>query len=106
MTPILLHPAARAEFREAVHYYAAIDPALALGFESLVSEFEDSISRTPLLYHARRFNVRRANLTPRFQEWYIAYILWHEQVVILAFAHGKRRPFYFRKRIGESRRMF
>ena len=46
------------------------------------------------------------NLTPRFGEYYIAYMIWREKVVILAVAHAKRRPYYWRKRIGESKNMF
>jgi hypothetical protein len=43
------------------------------------------------------------NLTPRFGEYYIAYMLWHDKVVILAIAHAKRRPYYWRHRISESK---
>jgi hypothetical protein len=50
--------------------------------------------------------VRRVNLTPRFGEYYIAYMLWHENVVILAIAHAKRIPYYWRHRISESKQMF
>ncbi len=106
MTPVVFHPAAREEFDDAVRYYAANSPDLAIAFEARNAEYRHTISRTPLLYHPRKFSVRRANLAPRFQEWYLAYYLWRDQVVILAIAHAKRRPYYFRKRIGEARSMF
>jgi hypothetical protein len=35
-----------------------------------------------------------------------AYLIWNDRVVILALGHTKRRPFYFHRRIGESRKMF
>lgn len=50
--------------------------------------------------------MRRANLHPRFSEYYIAYMVWRERVVILAIAHAKRRPYYWRKRIDEAKQMF
>ena len=46
------------------------------------------------------------NLKPRFSEYHIAYMFWREKVVILAVAHAKRRPYYWRDRIDEARRMF
>jgi hypothetical protein len=33
-------------------------------------------------------------------------MIWREKVVILATAHDKRRPYYWRKRIGEAKLMF
>lgn len=77
-----------------------------MAFEQCYKETRALICRTPLLFHQRRFTVRRVNLGPRFEEYYLAYILWREKVIILAVAHAKRRPFYFRRRIGEARRLF
>lgn len=50
--------------------------------------------------------LRRVNLQPRFGDYYVAYTVWREQVVILAVAHAKRRPYYWRKRITEARKLF
>ena len=33
-------------------------------------------------------------------------MIWREKVVILAIAHAKRRPHYWRKRIGEAKEVF
>jgi hypothetical protein len=49
--------------------------------------------------------VRCVNLTPWFGEYYIAYMIWKDKVVILAVAHARRRPYYWRKRIVEAREM-
>jgi hypothetical protein len=46
------------------------------------------------------------NLGPRFDDYYLAYILWREKVIIFAVAHAKRRLCYFRCRIREAGRMF
>ena len=65
-----------------------------------------SIVANPLRFSLRRPPTRRVNLTPRFGAYYIAYMIWKEKVVILAVAHAKRRPYYWRKRIGEAKQMF
>jgi plasmid stabilization system protein ParE len=106
MTPVKVHPAAQVEFDEVRELLRGADPRLAAAFAECVEEHVALIAQNPLLFHERRFTVRRANLRPRFGEYYIAFLLWRGQAVILAIAHGKRRPFYFRRRIGEARRMF
>lgn len=60
----------------------------------------------PLLHTLRRRGTRRVNLTPRFGELYIAYMIWRQRVVILAIAHARRRPYYWRSRIGEAKKLF
>jgi hypothetical protein len=79
---------------------------LADDFDFTFFRYLDAIIANPLLYNIRRRAVRRANLKPRFGEYYIAYMIWREKVVILAIAHAKRRPYYWRKRIGEAKQMF
>ena len=64
------------------------------------------ITENPLHYNIRRGLVRRVNLTPQFDEYYLPFMIWKDRVVILAVAHAKRRPYYWRKRIGEAKKMF
>jgi len=45
-------------------------------------------------------------MKPRFGEYYLPFMIRKERVVILAVAHAKRRPYYWRKRIGQSKKMF
>ena len=106
MTGWNIHPAAQAEHDGLVRYYAGISAALAVGFEERYLHYRQTIVANPLLYHLRRGPVRRVNLTPRFGETYIAYMIWREKVVILAVAHAKRRPYYWRRRIAEAREIF
>ncbi|MDI1315327.1 type II toxin-antitoxin system RelE/ParE family toxin [Prosthecobacter sp.] len=105
-----IHPAAREELYETIRHYAVIDSEgqgdLALAFESAFYQHADSIIDDPLLFNVRHRNTRRVNLTPRFGEHYIAYMIWREKVVILAVAHAKRRPYYWRKRIAEAKKLF
>jgi hypothetical protein len=106
MTHWEIHPAARDEYDEAFSHYLGIQPELAVSFASHFTSHLGTICETPLLYNIRRLNVRRVNLLPRFGEYYIAYMIWHEKVVILAVGHAKRKPFYWRKRIEESQKLF
>ncbi|MBB5032929.1 type II toxin-antitoxin system RelE/ParE family toxin [Prosthecobacter vanneervenii] len=103
-----IHPAAREELHDAIRYYASVaeDHSLAIDFETTFYRYTDAIVASPLLYNIRRMSVRRANLKPRFSEYYIAYMIWRQKVVILAVAHAKRRPYYWRQRIGEAKDMF
>jgi plasmid stabilization system protein ParE len=106
MTGWSIHPAAQGELEEAFEYYLAIDKELARDFDLHYKRHRRKICENPLLYRIRRFTVRRVNLAPRFDEYYIAYMIWRESVVILAVAHAKRKPYYWRGRIGEARKMF
>lgn len=103
-----IHPATKDELHGVIRHYAALDESgeLALAFEDTFWRYMETILATPLHYNLRQKPARRVNLTPRFSETYIAYMLWAEKVVILAIAHAKRRPYYWRKRIGEAREIF
>ena len=106
MTSWDIHPEAQRELEDAITHYLSIDEELAVSFDSHYEKYRSEITATPSLYSLRRGPVRRVNLTPRFGEHYIAYMIWKNKVVILAVAHAKRQPYYWRKRIGESKDMF
>jgi len=106
MTPFHVHPGAREEFDEVFNYYWEIDPELAEDFAATFFRYLGGIVGNPLRYNIRRRAVRRANLQPRFGEYHIAYMIWRQEVVILALAHAKRRPYYWSKRIGEAKGIF
>ena len=105
-----IHPAAREELLATIRYYAAIDEGdqgeLAIAFQESFYRYADAITAQPRLHNLRRGLTRRVNLTPRFGEHYIAYMIWNEKVVILAVAHAKRRPYFWRMRIDEAKKMF
>jgi plasmid stabilization system protein ParE len=106
-----IHPSARAEFNDTVRHYATLDEEdqdqpLAAAFDATFNRHLSLIIDNPLLYNLRLAPTRRANLTPRFGEHYIAYMVWRERVVVLAVAHAKRRPYYWRNRIGEAKKLF
>ena len=106
MIPFEIHPAALQEFHDAVEYYWSADPKIAADFGRTYLKKRESARDNPLLYRTREGEVRRANFGTQFKEWYIAFILWNEKVVVLAVAHAKRRPYYFRARIAEAQKLF
>ena len=96
MTPWNIHPAAEDELEAVFDGYLSIDPELAHSFDEHYRRYRNRLCEDPLLFNVRRQGVRRANLKPRFAEYYIAYMIWRQKVIILAVAHGKRRPYYWR----------
>jgi plasmid stabilization system protein ParE len=103
MTAWKIHPSALDELHDAIRYYAETDPALAVAFEEAYLHHRQVLLANRLLYHVRSMSVRRANLVPRFKEYHIAYTIWHEKVLILAIAHGKRKPYYWQERIAQAK---
>ena len=106
MKPAAMHPAAAQELNDVAEYYEAIEPDLADAFLDCFESCRIRISQNPLHYNIRRGMVRRINLAPQFSEYYLPFVIWQDCVVILAVAHAKRRPYYWRKRLGEAKQMF
>jgi len=106
MKPTELHPAAEQELGEVAEYYEAIGQDLADAFLDCFRTYRIRISKNPLHYNIRRGVIRRVNLAPQFGEYYLPFMIWKDRVVILAVAHAKRRPYYWRKRIGEAKKIF
>lgn len=103
-----VHPAAKGDLRDIIQHYASVDDGgeLARDFHQRYLNHEGLIVSSPLLFNIRAGSVRRVNLKPRFGEYYIAYMIWNDQVIILAIAHAKRRPYYWRRRVGEAKEMY
>ena len=102
-----VYPAAWDDFNETIRYLAQeAGGEVALGFEDCVFHHLAEIQRAPMLYRVRKFDIRRVNLRPQFRKFYIAYMIWHDKVIVVAIGHAKRRPFYFRHRINPAKRMF
>lgn len=97
MTPIVFESEARGEYREALRYYHEIDPDLQIGFRAELGRHLRIIANNPELFSIRRYGVRRANLE-RFGLYYIGYMLWKEQIIVVAIGHARKRPYYWRRR--------
>ncbi|MGV3660344.1 MAG: type II toxin-antitoxin system RelE/ParE family toxin [Prosthecobacter sp.] len=101
-----MHPAAEQELDEVAEYYEAIGQDLADAFLDCFRACRIRIAKNPLHYNIRKGLVRRVNLAPQFREYYLPFMIWKDRVVILAVAHAKRRPYYWRHRIGQAKKMF
>jgi plasmid stabilization system protein ParE len=97
MMRVEYHSAAREEALDAYLYYAEEDENLARDFERKIQDAIQRISHDPLAYRVRKYDVRRVNLK-RFKEHYVAYMIWREQIIVMAIGHAKRRPYYWYRR--------
>ena len=100
-----IHPTANHELQAAFEHYDGIDPRLADAFYLAYLTHRERARATPQIYRIRRHEIRRANLGPQFKEWYIAFMVWKHKLIIVALAHGKRRPFYFVNRLKAARKL-
>ncbi|MGH7778377.1 MAG: type II toxin-antitoxin system RelE/ParE family toxin [Candidatus Binataceae bacterium] len=99
---IELHAEAIRELDDAAHWYEAQRPGLGTAFLREVSRAFDVVAENPRMWSIwpgwrARPQVRRFILN-RFP-FSIAYIAWRQRVLILAVAHGRRRPGYWRARV-------
>lgn len=88
---MLVIPAARAELEAAAIFYAERDPSAARRFMKAVRAKLNSLWRTPGLGDVR------AVIVPKFP-YRVVYRLAPRVIHVLAFAHMKREPGYWRAR--------
>lgn len=93
----ILHPSAEIEFEEAAAWYRRTDQDLANDFVVEVEKTADQILANPLIFNARKNQVRRANLS-RFP-YYIPFRIQEQTIQILAIAHNARKPGYWTDRL-------
>ena len=91
-----LHPEADTEFAAQVEYYEDQQPGLGQRFYSEVIGCLDWIAENPALPRLRQ-SYRRVNL--KVFPFYIAYVVEGDLVWVLAIAHGRRRPGYWKERM-------
>ena len=73
-----------------------------MDFEARLRQALLRISQNPESSRIRRFGVRRRNLI-RFKRHYIAYMIWNEQIVVVAIGHSSKRHFSWYRRPKEYR---
>ena len=77
--------------------YEAKVPGLGVRFRTEVETSCAAIVQFPLLWRLRSGGFRRVNL-PGFP-YYITYIVRDELILVLAVAHAKRHPDFWKKRL-------
>ena len=89
-------PEAAAELQCIVGDYEAAVPGLGVRFRQELKHACAAIVTNPLLWREREGGWRRVNL-PGFP-YYIAYVIIDEVILVLAVAHAKRHPDYWKNR--------
>ena len=93
----VIHPAADAEFAEAVQYYANIDPQLGLRFYQEIERIIIAVCDQPNRFSRFSPPARRA-LARKFP-YSVVYLDQPDRVWIVALMHAKRQPGYWRARL-------
>ena len=88
---------AEEEFVEAAVWYEGREQGLGKRFREEVAHVVARIAEDPLLWRERSGGYRRVNC-PVFP-YYIAYIIRDRAVLIVAVAHGRRHPGYWKHRL-------
>ena len=89
-------PEAEAEIREAFLWYFARSPIAADAFRAEVVETVDRLARDALLWPEDEDAIRRHVL--RHFPYTVFYEIRNHTVTVLAVAHQRRRPGYWRER--------
>lgn len=95
--PLEFHQAAAAELESAFDWYLARDERVASGFLDEVSRAMEMITRAPQRWPVSTADVHKFVLR-RFP-FLIFYRDIPSMIQILAVAHGRRRPGYWKRRI-------
>lgn len=93
-----IHPEADAEFAEAVRYYAAIDEELGRRFYFEIEKLIHEVCAQPQRFFRFHPPARRA-LSHQFP-YSVVYLEQPDRVWIVAVMHAKRRPLYWKSRLG------
>ena len=96
---VTFHPGASEDYAAAFAWYYSRGPAIGSDFEREVDRSIRLISTNPLRWP--RFDSHRRRFLVRTFPYSIIYEPIGEDVVILAVAHGRRRPYYWRDRTTE-----
>ena len=98
MKPTILHEEAGAELKAAVDYYEGKSPGLGLDLEVLVRAGVREIEERPAGFPFHRAPPIRQRHLRRFP-YTIYYVELSETIWVLAVAHNRKRPDYWRARL-------
>lgn len=96
MKLLTLHPDADAELIEAVRYYELRQPGLGSDLLKEVERALDQILTYPEASQKIGWRVRRK---PWQFPYNLVYAIYPERIRLVAFAHQKRRPYYWQRRL-------
>jgi len=96
--PLIIHPEAEAEMKEAADYYERHRSGLGLDFEATIREGFERIQQFPAFGPFHKRSRLRKYFVRRFP-YIIFYWELENHIWIVAVAHAKRRPDYWRHRM-------
>jgi len=94
---LTIHPEATREFQHSARYYRTISDQLSSRFIREIEESLRAIAASPELYPFR-FAPARAKQLKVFP-FFVVYFAEDDRITVLAVAHMKRRPGYWRSRM-------
>src|SRR5882724_4997745 len=94
---VRFHPAAAQEAESTYDWYAARNPAAARGFREELRQAVDAVAANPQTWPRYGSRARRY-VFPRYP-FSLVYLLRRDDVEVVAVAHGRRRPGYWRSRL-------
>jgi plasmid stabilization system protein ParE len=95
--PHVFHPEAGEEYTQAVEYYAAITPELGRRFNDEIDRLIQEVCHQPGRF--LRFSPPARRALARKFPYSVVYLDEPDRVWIVAVAHAKRRPGYWRQRL-------
>ena len=94
------HPAAAQEVESTYEWYAAQDVSAAHGFREELRQALDVVVESPQTWPRYGRRARRY-VFPRYP-FTLVYILRGDVIEVVAVAHGRRRPGYWRSRLRDA----
>ena len=98
MKPVLIHRDARAELDEAMAFYEASEPGLGLDLQDKVEGAISKIRQNPETWPRHKSTEFRKYLLDRFP-YTVFYLDQPAHIWIIAIAHARRKPNYWRVRV-------
>jgi len=97
MKPVRVHPEAEAESDGAFEWYWARSESAALGFDAALRDAFGNLRRSPKMCAPYLYGTRRVML--HRYPYFVVFRELARKIQIVAVAHAKRRPGYWRGRI-------
>jgi plasmid stabilization system protein ParE len=94
---VRFHPAAAQEVESTYEWYAARDVSAAHGFREELRQAVDVVAESPQTWPRYGRRARRY-VFPRYP-FSLVYIVRGDVIEVVAVAHGRRRPGYWRSRL-------
>ncbi len=97
---VRFHPAAAQEVESTYDWYAARNASAAHGFREEPRQAIDAVATNPQMWPRYGSRARR-NVFPRYP-FSLVYIVRGTEIDVVAVAHGRRRPGYWRSRLRDA----